>query len=73
MAKKSRPRKIFPYYKVQIVSPRQLCWIDARKKAFDSLDEAKGFIGATLTQKTWRILEVEAHGRRVIEEHELPP
>jgi len=61
----SKPRTLFPYYKVQSFSPRQCSWVDARKEAFDSLPEAQSYIQEQPSDHQMRILIVEAKSRRV--------
>ncbi|MEM9409745.1 MAG: hypothetical protein AAGA30_01445 [Planctomycetota bacterium] len=68
MAKKSRPRKDFPYYKVQVFSDRQFCWVDARKEAFGELEDAKTFIARVIDSNKVRIQVVEEKKRYILEE-----
>lgn len=68
MSKAGKWRKVFPYHKVQTMSETNRCWIDARKAAFDTLQEAKGFIRDHLDSKPSRILVVEEKTRRILEE-----
>ncbi|HEY7330342.1 MAG TPA: hypothetical protein VH592_22070 [Gemmataceae bacterium] len=68
MSKAGKWRKVFPYYKVQTMSEINHCWVDARKAAFDTLEEAKDFIRDQMASKPSRILVVEAKTRRVLEE-----
>jgi hypothetical protein len=61
-------RKVFPYYKVQKRTPRVLAWSDARKKAFDTLEEAQAFITSQAKPDECRVLVVERNRRYVLNE-----
>lgn len=65
MAKSTGPRTQFPFYKVHVYDLAKLAWVDARKFAFDSLDDAKAFIKRDLPGREARILVVTAKGREV--------
>jgi hypothetical protein len=60
-------RKDYPYYKIQVFDPRSLAWID-EKPGFGSLDDTHRYAEERLTGKKWRIIIVEANGRRPLEE-----
>jgi len=62
----SKPRTQFPYYKVQLYSARQCSWVDGRKEAFDSLEDAQAYIRQQPSGQQFRILIVEAKSRRVL-------
>lgn len=79
---RSRPRRVlkggsrasarrseFPYFKVQRIDPRVLAWMDARKEAFNTLEEARRFIAEQVAPQAARIIIVEREGRRVLEDH----
>lgn len=69
MSKAGKRRKIFPYYKVLTMSDISLSWVDARREAFDTLEEAKRFIAQNLVGKSSRVIVVEGErSRRVLEE-----
>lgn len=68
MGKPSRPRSNFPYYKVHVFDKKNLAWIDARKEAFDSLNDAKLYISEKLSKRKSRILIVTERGRKVYRE-----
>ena len=69
MSKAGKRRKVFPYYKVLTMSNVSLSWVDARKEAFDTLEEAKIFITQELGDKPSRVIVVEGErSRRVLEE-----
>jgi hypothetical protein len=68
MGKASRPRTQFPYYKVHVLDPEKLAWVDGRKEAFESLAEAKSFIADVLQHREARIFVVTSRGRSVYEE-----
>lgn len=68
MGKPTKRRSVFPYFKVQVRSNRLLCWVDARKEAFDSLDDAKAFIASELVKQQSRIIVVNANCRRILEQ-----
>jgi hypothetical protein len=68
MGKPSKPRTKFPYYKVHIYDDVKLAWIDARKEAFNTLEEAKIYIDEALPNQKARILEVNERGRHVYNE-----
>jgi len=57
----------FPYYKVHKRDKKLLSWIDARKEAFASLEEAKRFIVEELNGEESRILVVEKNKRYIFE------
>jgi hypothetical protein len=65
MGKPSKPRTKFPYYKVHIYDDTKLAWVDARREAFNTLEEAKLYIDEALTNRKARILEVSERGRHV--------
>lgn len=69
MGRISKPRSKFPYYKVHIFNNTKLVWIDARKEAFDTLQEAKLYITEKLSDQQTRILEVTERARRVYNEN----
>jgi hypothetical protein len=62
----TKPRSRFPYYKVQSYSEQQCSWINDRKEAFNSHEEALAYIQQHPRQSQFRILIVEARGRRVL-------
>ena len=64
----TKRRTDFPYYKVQELSDRMLCWVDARKEAFSDLAEARRFAAEHVQPRKSRIVVVERDGRRVLEE-----
>ena len=66
MGRPSRPRKVFPYYKAQVYDDRVLAWMDARKAAFDTLQEAELFLQTEMASRRHRILIVEERTRRVL-------
>jgi hypothetical protein len=67
MGQAGKRRKVYPYYIVQTVSEISMCWVDARKRAFDILSEAREFIRDHLADKRSRILVVEENERRILE------
>ena len=60
-------RKDYPYYKIQVFDSRSIAWID-EKRAFGSIDDVHAYAHERLTGKKWRIIVVEANGRRTLEE-----
>ena len=66
MPKPRRWRKEFPYYKVQVLDDIINSWKDERT-AFDTLEEAQGYIARKIAPKTARIVVVESNGRHVLE------
>lgn len=68
MGKPAKRRTIFPYYKVLTRSDVSLAWVEARKEAFNSLEEARAFIARDLAPRPGRVLIVEGErSRRVLE------
>lgn len=66
--KPSPRRKTFPYYKVYVYSECELCWVEARVAAFDTLDEARAYVLEAISPAPARIVAVEETGRTVIED-----
>jgi hypothetical protein len=67
MGQAGKRRKVFPYYTVQTISEKSFCWVDARKEAFDTLDEANDFIGKLLAGRPSRVTIIEGErSRRVL-------
>jgi hypothetical protein len=64
MGKAARRRRVFPSYIGQIMREMNQCWVDARKAAFDTLDEARDFLRDHLAHKVGRILVIEENERR---------
>jgi 6-phosphogluconate dehydrogenase (decarboxylating) len=58
----TKPRTVFPYFKVHVFDQTKMAWEDARKKAFDTLREAQEFVRRLPRSKRVRILVVT--GRR---------
>jgi hypothetical protein len=50
---------------VHIYDDTKLAWVDARREAFNTLEEAKLYIDEALTNRKARILEVSERGRHV--------
>ena len=65
----SARRSEFPYFKVQRIDSRVLAWMDARKEAFDTLEEARRFLAEQVAPRAARIIIVEREGRRILEDH----
>ena len=63
----TKPRTKFPYYKVQSHSAQQCSWVNDRKEAFDSLEEAQAYIHQRAARRRFRIMVVEENGRRVLD------
>jgi hypothetical protein len=63
----TKPRTKFPYYKVQSHSDQQCSWVNDRKEAFDSLEDAQAYIYQQQARRRFRIMLVEEKGRRVLE------
>lgn len=66
MRKAGKRRKRFPYYKVLLMDEVSLVWVDARKAAFDTMEEAKHFIAKELSNRPSRIMIVEGERSRRI-------
>jgi len=50
------------------MSEKALCWVDARKEAFNSLEEAKEFIAKELAGRSSRITIIEGQrSRRILQ------
>jgi len=62
-----RPRRAFPYYKVQILDRRSLSWKE-RKEGFDTLEEAREFVSRSLTDEKTRIVMVDEKGYHNLED-----
>jgi hypothetical protein len=63
---KQRPRKEYPYFKVQVYEPKLAAWQDL-PKAHQSLSEAQAFIGQKCGGCQTRIMIVEGdRNRRVM-------
>lgn len=67
MGKATKRRTVFPYFKAQVIDSRTLAWMDARKEAFDSLDQCRSFLATGFSGRRTRIVIVERGGRRVLE------
>ena len=65
MGKPSKPRTDFPYYKVHVYDTTRLAWVDARREAFDTLEDARAYIAEKLPTRQARIYEITERGRHV--------
>ncbi len=57
MAYRHGTRRRETFYKVQRWNGRVAAWVDARKKTFDTLDEARAFLGHDEKGARMRILQ----------------
>ncbi|MGD8451361.1 MAG: hypothetical protein PVJ57_06040 [Phycisphaerae bacterium] len=62
MSSKRRP---YPYYKVQVYDERSATWIE-RKRGFDTLDEARRYVGESLVGANVRVVLVDEQGYHVV-------
>lgn len=69
MAKDPKPhgrRTVFPYYKVQRFDEQLMTWRDARKEAFDTLEDAKAFVATLPSTVHFRVAVIDRDGMSIL-------
>jgi hypothetical protein len=64
----SHRRRPEPYYKVQYRDPLTLAWKDRRKEAFNTFEEALGYLSQLDANSALRIVEFNAGRSKTVHE-----